>query len=102
VCVVPSRQEAFGLVALEAIACGTPVVASNQGGIPDFITDEVGILIEKENIEQLATAIIKTINKKKIYNHRKIAKYARTNYMQDTLIDRLINEYEAILSENGK
>jgi len=95
VCAVPSRQEAFGLVALESIACGTPVVASNQGGIPDFINEDVGILIEKENVEQLADAILKTINKEKKYNSNKIAKYAKNNYKQDLLIDKLIGVYKA-------
>ena len=93
VCAVPSRQEAFGLVALEALACGTPVVASNQGGIPDFVTEKVGILVEKENVEQLANAIIRIINKEKKYNSRKIAKYAKENYKQDLLIDKLIEIY---------
>lgn len=97
VCAVPSRQEAFGLVALEAMACGTPVVASNQGGIPDFVTGDVGILIEKENVEHLAGAIIATLKKAKKYNHRKIAKYAKDNYKQDLLIDKLIGVYESAL-----
>ena len=94
VCAVPSRQEAFGLVALEAIACGTPVVASNQGGIPDFVTEDVGILIETGNIEQLASAIIATLNKDKKYNKRKMIKYAKNNFRQDLLIDKLIETYK--------
>ena len=97
VCAVPSRQEAFGLVALESIACGTPVVASNQGGIPDFVNEEVGILVEKENVEQLAVAILKIINKEKRFLDRKLAKYAKKNLEQDLLIDKLIRVYKNAL-----
>jgi len=98
ICAVPSRQEAFGLVALEAIACGTPVVASNQGGIPDFVTKEVGTLIETGNIEELAKAIIEILEKKKKFNSRKLAKYAKNNYRQDLLIDKLIEEYKGAIN----
>jgi len=97
VCAVPSKQEAFGLVALEAIACGTPVVASNQGGIPDFVTEDVGTLIETGNVNQLADEIIKIITKNKKYKNRKLAKYAKNNYRQDLLIDKLIEEYKKVI-----
>ena len=44
--VFPSHYESFGLVALESMACGTPVVASRVGGIPSFIDDaKTGYLI---------------------------------------------------------
>ncbi|MFO7897223.1 MAG: glycosyltransferase, partial [Candidatus Cloacimonadales bacterium] len=50
--------EPFGLVAIEALACGTPVVATKAGGLPDFINSEVGKLVEMENPAALAEAII--------------------------------------------
>lgn len=57
VSVVPSRNEPFGLVAIEALACGTPVVGTNQGGLPDFLLPQVGSLVPVEDVEALKDAI---------------------------------------------
>ena len=45
-CVPSKYEEGFGRVILEALSCGTPVIASNKGGIPEAIDDSVGILVE--------------------------------------------------------
>ncbi len=58
VCLVPSRTESFGLVALEAAACGTPVVAASVGGLRSIVVDgETGLLVEGRDPLEWATAV---------------------------------------------
>lgn len=58
VCLVPSRTESFGLVALEAAACGTPVVAAAVGGLRNLIEDgRTGYLVENREPQAFASAV---------------------------------------------
>jgi glycosyltransferase involved in cell wall biosynthesis len=52
-----SHADTFPSGVLEALACGTPVVASRLGGIPEQVTGETGVLVEPGNPAALATAI---------------------------------------------
>ncbi len=97
VCVVPSRKEAFGLVALESIACGTPVIAANQGGILDFINNSVGILVKQESVLELSNAISKILNNEIKFDSMYLSEYAKNNYRQDLFVDKLINIYKESL-----
>ena len=53
----PSRADTFPTGVLEALACGTPVVASRVGGIPEQVTEETGVLVEPGDAAGLAAAI---------------------------------------------
>lgn len=50
-------RETFGLVLLEAMACGRPVVAARAGAVPELVDEHVGVLAEPEDAESLAEAI---------------------------------------------
>ena len=55
---LPSGSESFGLAALEALACGVPVVASRIGGVPEVISDgKTGFLLPMGDVEAMAQAV---------------------------------------------
>ncbi len=61
VLVLPSFSESFGLVLIEALACGKPVIGSDVGGITEIIDDNVGLLINPNKVSSIAKAIDKLI-----------------------------------------
>ncbi len=61
----PSLYEGFGLPVLEAMACGTPVIASNLSSLPE-ITGEAGILVDPLNVEEIALAMEKLSGDRKL------------------------------------
>lgn len=67
--VAPSRTEAQGVSMCEAMACGLPVIATNVGGIPEFvINDYNGLLVPSDDPISLRRAVMKIINNKELYN----------------------------------
>jgi len=57
VLILPSFSESFGLVLIEALACGKPVIGSDVGGISEIINDDVGLLVNPNKISSIAKAI---------------------------------------------
>jgi len=55
--IFPSREEPLGLVGLEALACGTPVIGSNVGGIPEYINSDNGYLFDPNKPKDLSRII---------------------------------------------
>jgi glycosyltransferase involved in cell wall biosynthesis len=87
------RQEPFGLVVIEAMACGTPVIAYNTGAMPELIEDGVnGFLVE--NQDEMAQAIqkINTIDREAC------SLYARKNFSLRKMVDKYEKLYQKILT----
>lgn len=68
VMLLPSAKESFGLVALEAMACGVPVVATEAGGLPEVVTDGAcGFLLPIGDVEGMAAATIRLLRDETMY-----------------------------------
>lgn len=94
--VMPSRREPFGLVALEAMACGLPVVGSNEGGLPEFINSQVGTLVSPEDEESFCAAILNELTRHHTEPERRdiIAHYASSNFAQAQFVAKLEQVYQ--------
>lgn len=89
-----SRKEPFGLVIIEAMACGAPVVGSNDGGAVDIITPEVGLLFQSENPDDLAAKVNEILDGKATFDRTVVAEYAKKNFSQDESIGQLVDIYK--------
>jgi len=98
VAVVPSHNESFGLVALEAQACGTPVVAAAVGGLPTAVDDGVsGLLVAGRDPEDYAAAIRHVLARREL-----LAAGARRHaaaFSWDRTTDSLVEAYAAAMAE---
>ncbi|MFZ5447023.1 MAG: glycosyltransferase family 4 protein [Thermodesulfobacteriota bacterium] len=101
VTIVPSRSEAFGLVNIESMAVGTPVVASNVGGIPEIIRDGVdGFLVPPGDPEVLAEKIKIILTDHSL--REKMGNNARQNFLKNFELNKSvmgqIKWFEALLN----
>ncbi|MFW6035094.1 MAG: glycosyltransferase family 4 protein [Halothermotrichaceae bacterium] len=99
VAVVPSRVEPFGLVALEALGCGTPVIASRAGGLMDFINDEVGCFFPMNDYHTLAEKVIYCLENDFKSNREEFCiQYAQQQFSWERVVRDLNSVYQDIVS----
>lgn len=101
---VPSYNESFGLVAIEAQACGTPIVAARVGGLPTAVSDGVtGILVDGHVPHSYADALARIINDPELRDamSRKAVRHAES-FGWDVTADRTLEVYRQAVEAHRK
>ena len=100
--VMPSLEEAFGVAALEASACGRPVIASDVGGVSEVVEDgRTGLLVPAGDVSLLASAIVSLIRDRGRCEEMGKAGYefVKKNYLWERSMDLMQALYERLIDE---
>lgn len=98
---MPSQSESFGLSALEAMACGIPVVSSSVGGLPELnIHNETGYIAEIGDIDRMAKYTIELLTNEKRYNNfsKNSRDRAVKHFEKKLILPKYVEYYEKILN----
>lgn len=93
VVVLPSRAESFGAVLVEALASGTPVVATRCGGPEDIVTEDVGMLIATEDAHALADALAAVLQKLDRYEPEALREHAVRHFAWSGVVQQVHGVY---------
>lgn len=98
-CLVHSSYfETFGIVLIEALSCGVPIISTKCGGPEDIYEENTGYIVEKGNPKLLAEAMLCFINQKDKFVASNLRKIAVTKYSRQSIFERLKEVYEAIIT----
>ena len=90
-------QETFGLVILEAMACGIPVVAVAAGAFPEIVTASCGLLCTPNNSTAMANAVRELFSQDNAALGKTARCHVERQYSWDTVVNSLLGHYHAVL-----
>jgi glycosyltransferase involved in cell wall biosynthesis len=102
VLVFPSRKESFGMVLVESLACGTPVVATRSGGPEDIVNEKVGVLVPPEDPEALADAIQRVLQRPEDFNRADLRTYALAKFSWNRISKQYLELYQEAIARHDR
>ncbi len=94
-----SFYETFGVVLIESLACGRPVIVSDSGGPRDFINESNGIIVHEFSAQKFATAMKKLMDNYSSYDQRALSKYCFENFNEKKIARELEKVYTKVLDK---
>lgn len=94
--VLASRKETFGVVYIEALACGKPIIATKNGGPDDIVNEMNGILVNVDDVMELSNALTNIYINYELYNPYEIRKDCIKRFSSEAVSNQLINIYKNI------
>lgn len=98
--IMPSEKESFGLAALEAMACGVPVLASDTGGLPELVTESSGKLAPVGEVEKLAEYAFHILDSKNHQRYREGALARAREFSPEKIIPGYEQIYERVVRKS--
>ena len=98
VLVHPGDRETFGLIVLEAMACGTPVVGTTEGGVSELVEPGTGILVEPNSVARLCEGIDAIYRCDMAELGKAALRHAREQYDWNRIMPQLLKRYAGVLA----
>jgi len=98
--VLPSEFETFGVVYIEALACGLPVIATKCGGPEDFVSHDLGYMIEVNDTYALEEVMKKAPNEISKFNKEEMSNYIKNKFSEKVVIDQITELFLNIIKKD--